>query len=201
MEKKRPVESEVQPEEAPVPFESSEDVTEEVSIEGKEVKAVTEEGECCGTVTLPTSFLMAPEVVVLPWEIVEKPEVAPKPKKEELVEKAETEFEFKVGVKGRPGEKLKSAAEVEAEEITTDVVSEVSSVEATEVAEGKEIGEAPKKAKVSGTKMEVAPVKPEVTEIEHVKEKEEAPKGNGVVIGPRMGWLVWVNGCRFHPLF
>ncbi len=45
VEKKRPVESEVQPEEAPAPFEPTADVAEEVSIEGKEVKAVIEEGK------------------------------------------------------------------------------------------------------------------------------------------------------------
>ncbi len=46
MEKKRPVESEVQPEEAPAPFEAATEVPEEISIEGEEVKAVTEEGKC-----------------------------------------------------------------------------------------------------------------------------------------------------------
>ncbi len=45
VEKKRPVESEVQPEEAPAPFEPTADVTEEVSLVGKEVEAVTEEGK------------------------------------------------------------------------------------------------------------------------------------------------------------
>ncbi len=46
--------------------------------------------------------------------ITEKPEVAPKPTKRELVEK-ERELEFVVDVRGRPGEKLVSAEEVELE--------------------------------------------------------------------------------------
>ncbi len=72
---------------------------------------------------------------------------------------------------------LKSEVTAE-EEVATDVVSEVSSVEAAEATEGKEAEET-KKVTVSGTKMEVAPMKPEVTEVEQVKEevKEEAPKG------------------------
>ncbi len=45
VEKKRPVESEVQPEEAPAPFEPTADVTEEVSLVRKKVEAVTEEGK------------------------------------------------------------------------------------------------------------------------------------------------------------
>ncbi len=48
----------------------------------------------------------------------EKPEVAPKPTKEELVEK-DTMFEFKVGVKGKPGEKKQP--EEEPEEIVEEV--------------------------------------------------------------------------------
>ncbi len=60
------------------------------------------------------------------------------------------------------------------EEVTTEVVFDVSPLETVEALEGIEAEEA-KKAKVSGTKMEVAPMKPEVTEVEEVK--EEAPKG------------------------
>ncbi len=73
-------------------------------------------------------------------------------------------------------------AEVMAEEeVATDVVSEVSSVEPAEALEGKEAEEM--KVKVSGTKMEVAPMKPEVTEVEQVTEevKEEAPKGKTAI--------------------
>ncbi len=72
---------------------------------------------------------------------------------------------------------LKSEVTLE-EEVATDVISEVSSLEAAEATEGKEAEET-KKVTVSGTKMEVAPMKPEVTEVEQVKEevKEEAPKG------------------------
>ncbi len=64
------------------------------------------------------------------------------------------------------------------EEIATDVVSEVSSVEAAEATEGKEAEET-RKVTVSGTKMEVAPMKHEVPEVEQVTKevKEEAPKG------------------------
>ncbi len=46
LEKKRPVVSEAQPEEAPVPFEAATEVPEEISIEGEEVKAITEDGKC-----------------------------------------------------------------------------------------------------------------------------------------------------------
>ncbi len=64
------------------------------------------------------------------------------------------------------------------EEVTTEVVADVSPVETVEALEGAEAEEA-KKVKVSGTKMEVAPMKPEVTEVEEVTKeiKEEAPKG------------------------
>ncbi len=44
--------------------------------------------------------------------ITDKPEVAPKPTKRELIEK-EKAFEFVVDVRGRPGAKLVSAEEVE----------------------------------------------------------------------------------------
>ncbi len=64
------------------------------------------------------------------------------------------------------------------QEVTTEVVSDVSPVETVEALEGTEAEET-KKAKVSGTKMEVAPMKPEVIEVEQITEevKEEAPKG------------------------
>ncbi len=64
------------------------------------------------------------------------------------------------------------------EEVTTEVVSDVSPVETIEALEGIEAEEA-KKVRVSGTKMEVAPMKPEVIEVEQITEevKEEAPKG------------------------
>ncbi len=45
LEKKRPVVSEVQSEEAPAPFAAATEVPEEISIEGEEVRAITEEGK------------------------------------------------------------------------------------------------------------------------------------------------------------
>ncbi len=45
LEKKRPVVSEAQPEEVPAPFEAAEEVPEVISIEGEEIKAITEEGK------------------------------------------------------------------------------------------------------------------------------------------------------------
>ncbi len=86
-------------------------------------------------------------------------------------------------------------AEVEAEEeVAIDVVSVVSSVEAAEATEGKE--EEAKKVIVSGTKMEVAPMKPEATEIEHaeVEVREEAPEGK--LGGDGNGLLGCLNEAR-----
>ncbi len=64
------------------------------------------------------------------------------------------------------------------DEVTTEVVADVSPAETVEALEGTEAEEG-KKIKVSGTKMEVAPMKPDITKLVQITEevKEEAPKG------------------------
>ncbi len=80
-------------------------------------------------------------------------------------------------------EPIPEAQVIEAELKTDEVgvVSDVAPVDTVETMEGKEADEVT--VKVSGTKVEVAPMKPEVTEMEHVEERVGGPEG-------KTGWLI-----------
>ncbi len=86
--------------------------------------------------------------------ITEKPEVAPKPTKRELFEK-EKAFEFVVDVRGRPGEKLVSAEEVELEVSIAETDERLS--EASEVLDA---------SAVKQETLKVSTKEPEVEEVE-----------------------------------
>ncbi len=129
---------------------------------------------------------------------IEEGELITKQAKVELEEELDISFDIaeKPTVLTKPTE-LASAEVVEHKEVVpSEEVSMELTVESAEVTETK----VEEKVTVSGTKMEVAPVKPEVTEMEHVDE-EEAPIGKGglyeLMMILEMFCLTWfVLGCN-----
>ncbi len=91
----------------------------------------------------------------------EKPEVAPKPTKRELVEK-QKEFEFVVDVKGKPGAKLTSTEEIELEVSTGELSERLS--ETSEIAISTEVKDGEDRVSVRET--EVSALQPEVERFE-----------------------------------
>ncbi len=121
----------------------------------------------------------------LPTPLAEKPEVAKKPTQEELVEKDKT-FEFKVGVKGKPGEKKKTAEEIEEEGIPTGETVEELQPEAP----AGRLSEHRPNPTLEVVKEEVIPEKPEIT--------EEVPIGKGSLCG--VDWLACM-GHYYIPFY
>ncbi len=117
----------------------------------------------------------------------EKPEVAPKPTKRELVEK-QKEFEFVVDVKGKPGEKMMSAEEVELEVSTGELSERLS--ETSEIVISTEVKD--KEYRVSVRETEVSALQPEIERFE--VEDTDVPESKLLLTVYRM-LKCWREAC------